>query len=108
MPRWVGKDALRELASPKVRSRLAQARMHSMSTRLDVHKTYKLYIGGNFVRSESGRYVPAQSAAGVLLENVCQASLRPLASNMFFRIPDESYPYLLFAGRRMLTALRRG
>lgn len=45
-----------------------------MSTRLDVHKTYKLYIGGSFVRSESGRYLPARSAAGGLLENVCHAS----------------------------------
>jgi acyl-CoA reductase-like NAD-dependent aldehyde dehydrogenase len=45
-----------------------------MSTRLEVHKTYKLYIGGNFVRSESGRCRPAQSAAGVFLENVCCAS----------------------------------
>ncbi|HWX19801.1 MAG TPA: aldehyde dehydrogenase family protein [Candidatus Binatia bacterium] len=45
-----------------------------MRTRLDVHKTYKLYIGGNFIRSESGRWLPAQSAAGVFLENVCHAS----------------------------------
>src|SRR5438445_4190140 len=45
-----------------------------MSTRLDVHKTYKLYIGGNFVRSESGRYLPVQSAAGAPLDNVCLAS----------------------------------
>jgi len=45
-----------------------------MNTRLDVHKTYKLYIGGNFVRSESGRTLPAHSPAGVLLENVCLAS----------------------------------
>lgn len=45
-----------------------------MSTRLDVHKTYKLYIGGKFVRSESGRYLPAQSASGAALDNVCHAS----------------------------------
>jgi acyl-CoA reductase-like NAD-dependent aldehyde dehydrogenase len=45
-----------------------------MSTRLDIHKTYKLYIGGNFVRSESGRYLPVRSAGGELLENVCHAS----------------------------------
>src|SRR5262249_27795241 len=45
-----------------------------MSTRLDIRKTYKLYIGGNFVRSESGRYFPAQSAGGDHLENVCLAS----------------------------------
>src|SRR2546430_15936710 len=45
-----------------------------MSRRLAVHKTYKLYIGGSFVRSESGRYLPAHSAAGEHLENVCHAS----------------------------------
>lgn len=45
-----------------------------MSTRLDVHKTYKMYIGGQFVRSESGRYLPAHSKDGSFLENVCLAS----------------------------------
>ena len=45
-----------------------------MSTRLDVRKTYKLYIGGQFVRSESGRYLPARSAGGASLDNVCHAS----------------------------------
>ena len=45
-----------------------------MSTRLDVRKTYKLYIGGNFVRSESGRYLPAQSRSGAHLDNFCHAS----------------------------------
>ena len=42
--------------------------------RLDAKKTYKLYIGGKFPRSESGRYLPAKSAAGDHLENVCHAS----------------------------------
>ena len=45
-----------------------------MSSRLDVKKTYKLYIGGKFPRSESGRYLPAVSAGGVHLDNVCHAS----------------------------------
>jgi len=45
-----------------------------MSTRLDVRKTYKLYIGGNFVRSESGRCLAAHSAAGDPLDNFCHAS----------------------------------
>lgn len=45
-----------------------------MKTRLDVHKTYKLFIGGNFVRSESGRYMPAHAPGGGLLDNVCRAS----------------------------------
>ena len=42
--------------------------------RLDVRKTYKLYIGGKFPRSESGRYLSAQSAAGEHLDNYCHAS----------------------------------
>src|SRR3982751_2837823 len=45
-----------------------------MKTRLDVRKTYKLYIGGAFVRSESGRYMQALSASGEQLDNVCHAS----------------------------------
>jgi acyl-CoA reductase-like NAD-dependent aldehyde dehydrogenase len=45
-----------------------------MSPRLDVRKTYKMYIGGNFVRSESGRYLPVQSASGESLDNVCLGS----------------------------------
>jgi len=45
-----------------------------MNTRLDVRKTYKLYIGGNFVRSESGRYLAAQSRGGAHLDNYCHAS----------------------------------
>jgi len=45
-----------------------------MSTRLDVKKTYKLYIGGKFPRSESGRYLPAKSPAGKHLDNFAHAS----------------------------------
>lgn len=45
-----------------------------MSTRLDVKKTYKLYIGGKFPRSESGRYLPAKSATGGHLDNFAHAS----------------------------------
>ena len=45
-----------------------------MSTRLDVKKTYKLFIGGKFPRSESGRYLPAKSAKGEHLDNFSHAS----------------------------------
>lgn len=45
-----------------------------MASRLAIRKTYKLYIGGNFVRSESGRCFPAQTRAGEHLDNVCLAS----------------------------------
>src|SRR5438445_13771838 len=44
------------------------------TTRLDIKKTYKLYIGGKFPRSESGRYLPAKSASGERLDNYCHAS----------------------------------
>lgn len=49
-----------------------------MKTRLNVRKTYKLYIGGKFARSESGRYLPARSARGELLDNYCRASRKDL------------------------------
>lgn len=42
--------------------------------RLDIKKTYKLYIGGKFPRSESGRYLPAKSASGSHLDNFAHAS----------------------------------
>lgn len=45
-----------------------------MSARLDVKKTYKLFIGGKFPRSESGRYLPAKSTKGEHLDNFAHAS----------------------------------
>ena len=42
--------------------------------RLDVRKTYKLYVGGQFVRSEGGRCLAARSARGMPLDNYCWAS----------------------------------
>lgn len=45
-----------------------------MSANLEVRKTYKLYIGGAFVRSESGRYLSATSPEGRHLDNYCHAS----------------------------------
>jgi acyl-CoA reductase-like NAD-dependent aldehyde dehydrogenase len=43
-------------------------------TRVDVRKTYKLYIGGAFPRSESGRSYPVTDAKGRLLAHAAQAS----------------------------------
>ena len=42
--------------------------------RLRVRKTYKLYIGGAFPRSESGRSYPVASPVGELLAHAAQAS----------------------------------
>src|SRR5439155_26487285 len=44
-------------------------------TRLQVQKTYKLFIGGKFVRGENGRVLPARGGkGGALLANFCRAS----------------------------------
>jgi acyl-CoA reductase-like NAD-dependent aldehyde dehydrogenase len=43
-------------------------------TRLGVRKTYKLFVGGAFPRSESGRSYPVQAADGTLLAYAAQAS----------------------------------
>ena len=43
-------------------------------TRLPVPKTYKLYIGGKFPRSESGRVYPIATSKGVFLANAAKAS----------------------------------
>jgi acyl-CoA reductase-like NAD-dependent aldehyde dehydrogenase len=45
-----------------------------MSARLDVRKTYKLYVGGKFPRSESGRSYPVTDTKGTFLANPAQAS----------------------------------
>jgi acyl-CoA reductase-like NAD-dependent aldehyde dehydrogenase len=45
-----------------------------VTTRLDVRKTYKLYVGGKFPRSESGRSYPVAGAKGEFLANPAQAS----------------------------------
>ena len=47
---------------------------HATSARLEVRKTYKLYIGGAFPRSESGRSYPVSSSRGKLLAHAAQAS----------------------------------
>ena len=45
-----------------------------MSDRVSVAKTYKLYIGGAFPRSESGRSYPVTDTKGAFLANAAQAS----------------------------------
>ncbi|MDU0293096.1 aldehyde dehydrogenase family protein [Saccharothrix longispora] len=45
-----------------------------MSDRIAVAKTYKLYVGGAFPRSESGRSYPVVDAKGAFLANAAQGS----------------------------------
>jgi acyl-CoA reductase-like NAD-dependent aldehyde dehydrogenase len=44
------------------------------SSRIDVRKTYKLYVGGAFPRSESGRSYVVEDSAGRFLANASAAS----------------------------------
>jgi len=49
-----------------------------MSDRLNVQKTYKLFIGGAFPRSESGRTTEVVGVDGSFVANVAQASRKDL------------------------------
>ena len=73
-----------------------------MSTQhLDVRKTYKLHIGGAFVRSESGRVLPAHSPLGKLLNNYSWASRKDVRDAV-------SAARLAFDGWAKRTACLRG
>ena len=54
----------------------------SPTERLAVRKTYKLYIGGKFPRSESGRSYPVQGADGAFLANAAQASRKDVRDSV--------------------------
>jgi acyl-CoA reductase-like NAD-dependent aldehyde dehydrogenase len=49
-----------------------------MAPRLDVTKTYKLYLNGAFPRSESGRSLPALGADGSSMGHIAHASRKDL------------------------------
>lgn len=49
-----------------------------MTTRLDIAKTYKLFINGAFPRSESGRSLPVVNAKGDVLAHISHASRKDL------------------------------
>jgi acyl-CoA reductase-like NAD-dependent aldehyde dehydrogenase len=49
-----------------------------MRTRLQVQKTYKLFVDGKFPRTESGRYLTARTPDGEHIANYCHASRKDL------------------------------
>lgn len=49
-----------------------------MSDRIEVLKTYKTYVGGNFPRTESGRYYKVYDGDDNILANTCQCSRKDL------------------------------
>jgi acyl-CoA reductase-like NAD-dependent aldehyde dehydrogenase len=44
------------------------------AARIPVAKTYKIYIGGQFPRTESGRYFPLSRDDGTVIANMCRSS----------------------------------
>lgn len=72
-----------------------------MSDRLEVRKTYKLYIGGAFPRSESGRVYPITDGAGTLLAQAAQASRKDVRDAV-------TAARQAFAGWSRATAYNRG
>jgi acyl-CoA reductase-like NAD-dependent aldehyde dehydrogenase len=50
--------------------------------RLNVLKTYKLYINGAFPRTESGRYYDLKNDKGELIANMCRASRKDFRNAM--------------------------
>ena len=48
--------------------------MAKTAERVSVAKTYKIYIGGKFPRTESGRYFTLSDSRGVVIANVCRGS----------------------------------
>ncbi len=59
---------------PGIATEGADAATSSRPDRLTVNKTYKLYIGGSFPRTESGRYDRIEDTQGALFANACRAS----------------------------------
>jgi acyl-CoA reductase-like NAD-dependent aldehyde dehydrogenase len=56
----------------------AKAAAASATSRVEVRKTYKLYVGGQFPRSESGRSYVVNAADGAPLANAVRASRKDL------------------------------
>ena len=72
-----------------------------MAERLEVRKTYKLYVGGQFPRSESGRSYLVRAADGTELANASRASRKDLRDAV--RIARAA-----FGGWADRTAMNRG
>jgi acyl-CoA reductase-like NAD-dependent aldehyde dehydrogenase len=71
------------------------------ASRIEVRKTYKLYIGGAFPRSESGRSYLVKAADGAPLANACRASRKDVRDAV--RAARKAVP-----GWAAKTAMNRG
>lgn len=73
----------------------------TVSQRVPVTKTYKLYVGGAFPRSESGRTYPVRDQQGSFLANAAQASRKDVRDAV-------SAARKAFGGWSAATAYNRG
>jgi acyl-CoA reductase-like NAD-dependent aldehyde dehydrogenase len=53
-----------------------------MSQRIDIQKTYKLFIGGKFPRTESGRYIKWMDKKESMVVNICRGSRKDFRNAM--------------------------
>ncbi len=93
--------ASRTPRSPRPSRSRAVAVTPAPVARIEVRKTYKLYIGGAFPRTESGRSYLVKSADGTPLANACRASRKDLRDSV--RAARKAFPG--WAGK---TAMNRG
>ena len=94
--------ALRAPATARAAATRAQNTAVAASAgRVEVRKTYKLYIGGAFPRTESGRSYVVAGADGTLLANACRASRKDVRDAV--RAARGAFP-----GWAAKTAMNRG
>jgi acyl-CoA reductase-like NAD-dependent aldehyde dehydrogenase len=86
---------------PRSRRLPAARAAESTTSRIDVRKTYKIYLGGQFPRSESGRSYLVRGADGAPLANAVRASRKDLRDAV--RAARKAFP-----GWADKTAMNRG
>ncbi len=74
MPKPVSKNGRASRTVARVKKQVRFEVESSDESRIPVLKTYKIFVGGKFPRSESGRYYLIRNAAGEPLANVCRCS----------------------------------
>ena len=82
-------------------AKVAMAKPATAAPRIEVRKTYKLYIGGAFPRTESGRSYLVSAADGAPLANASRASRKDLRDAV--RAARKAFP-----GWAERTAMNRG
>ena len=76
-----------------------------MASRIEVRKTYKLYIGGAFPRSESAYSYEVTDSRGRFQANAALAS-RKDANKVYYRIADPKILQLIGAMRSAFCSTR--